>query len=323
MGTLQKHSKIATRGHGAMTEVLEQIVPGCDVMHDVFGHGVILKYSAPFYISVRFDDLAAGDRRMHLLFSPVTIHRDGIEIEFRGALPEETFGTPEPTSQSAAPDRAVEDAPANRFDSGFAAFAIRDGDEAHFRDLWKAAADLGDTDAMKNLGDLDRKAGDIAAATSWYVQAAEGGNPWAMKDLGDLADQRGDESAAREWWLRAVDADFSDNGLSPSSAEEALRQLAERTGDLNLLARLEDVEAMVLLGQEALRLGEVGTARTWFELAMEIDPNWGVSYRMLGKIFEEEGAFEAARSKYEEALERDDELAGGALAALDARTSEL
>ena len=123
--------------------------------------------------------------------------------------------------------------------------------------------------------------------------------------------------------IGAVDADFSDNGCHPSSAEEALRQLAERTGDLNLLARLEDVEAMVLLGQEALRLGEVGTARTWFELAMEIDPNWGVSYRMLGKIFEEEGAFEAARSKYEEALERDDELAGGALAALDARTSEL
>ena len=94
--------------------------------------------------------------------------------------------------------------------------------------------------AMRDLGDLDRKAGDIAAATSWFVQAAEGGNAWAMKDLGDLADQRGDESTAREWWLRAVDADFSDNGLSPSSAEVALRQLAECTGDLELLARLDD-----------------------------------------------------------------------------------
>ena len=270
------------KGESGMSEELAKIRTGCDVMHDVFGHGVVLEYAAPFEISVRFDDVAAGERRMHLFFAPVTIHRDGIEIEFRGALPEEPFDAPEPPGHTTAPDRAVEttkrmDALQRLAETGnsqamlslgahceqtgnqelarqwyerssacgnaegarvVGAFAMGDGDEAGARESWMAAAAGGNTWAMRDLGDLDRKAGDIAAATSWFVQAAEGGNAWAMKDLGDLADQRGDESTAREWWLRAVDADFSDNGLSPSSAEVALRQLAERTGDLELLARL-------------------------------------------------------------------------------------
>lgn len=266
----------------AMSNPLDQITPGCDVTHDVFGHGVVLEYAAPFDISVRFDDVTAGERRMHLLFAPVTIHRDGIEIEFRGALPEELFDTPEPTGQTVVPDRTVErteriDALIRLAETGNSSAMLRvgehfelagddkvalewfrrssalgnadaarvvgrlamdAGDESLARESWMAAAAGGDTWAMRDLGDLDRKAGDIAAATAWLVQAAESGDPWAMKDLGDLADQRGDESTAREWWLRAVDADFSDNGLSPSSAEVALRQLAERTGDLELLARL-------------------------------------------------------------------------------------
>jgi uncharacterized protein YjbI with pentapeptide repeats len=74
-----------------MSNPLDQIAPGCDVAHEVFGHGVILEYAAPFELAVRFDDDEVGDRRIHLSFAPVVISCDGIEIKFRDALPEETI----------------------------------------------------------------------------------------------------------------------------------------------------------------------------------------------------------------------------------------
>jgi uncharacterized protein YjbI with pentapeptide repeats len=74
-----------------MSNPLDQIAPGYDVTHEVFGHGVILEYAAPFEIVVRFDDDAVGDRRLHLSFAPVVITRDGEEIAFRDALADQEF----------------------------------------------------------------------------------------------------------------------------------------------------------------------------------------------------------------------------------------
>jgi TPR repeat protein len=330
-------------------------------MHDVFGHGVVLEYAAPFELVVRFDDVRAGDRRIHLAFAPVTIHRDGKEINFRSVLPEETFGEDASSENSGPPiattvsDDSI-DALIRLAETGNSLAMLRlgehfqlagddevalewyerssalgnaeaarvvgrvamdAGDQPTARESWKAAAAGGNTWAMKDLGDLARQAGDIAEATSWFVQAAEGGNAWAMKDLGDLADQRGDESTAREWWLRAVDADFSDNGLSPSSAEVALRQLAERTGDLELLARLEDVRAMVTLGDQALKDGRVDAARSWFEKAADVDPEWGVPCLRLGQVAELEGRPSSARTWYERAVAAECEEAVMALEKVD------
>jgi uncharacterized protein YjbI with pentapeptide repeats len=85
-----------------MSNPLDQIAPGCDVAHAVFGHGMVLEYAAPFELLVRFDDDEVGDRRIHLAFAPVTLTSDGVEIGFRGALPEEKYDAATPHEEAMA-----------------------------------------------------------------------------------------------------------------------------------------------------------------------------------------------------------------------------
>lgn len=74
-----------------MANPLDQITAGCDVEHPLYGHGVVLEYSKPFELVVRFDDDQVGDRRLHLQFAPVQISSDGTPIDFHSALPREEY----------------------------------------------------------------------------------------------------------------------------------------------------------------------------------------------------------------------------------------
>jgi hypothetical protein len=78
-----------------MSNPLDQIVPGCDVAHEVFGHGVVLEYDPPFEITVRFDDDEVGDRRIHMSFAPIAISSNGEAIAFREALPDQEYAVKE------------------------------------------------------------------------------------------------------------------------------------------------------------------------------------------------------------------------------------
>ena len=68
---------------------LSLIGPGCEAVHESFGRGVVLEYQPPAEVLVRFDDDEVGDRRLHLGFAPLVLSRDGVEIDFLGALPDE------------------------------------------------------------------------------------------------------------------------------------------------------------------------------------------------------------------------------------------
>ncbi len=58
-----------------------------------------------------------------------------------------------------------------------------DGDQATALMLWDRAADLGNPDAMFNLGGQASREGDWASARAWWTQAAEMGHLRSMHNL--------------------------------------------------------------------------------------------------------------------------------------------
>jgi hypothetical protein len=109
-----------------VSDPLSEVILGCDMGHGSLGHGVVLENSAPFELLVRFDDGEVGDRGLRLAFAPVTIHRDGVEINFRDALSEQPLNALAPQEEAFAIENVIAtDLPAS------ASKAIGTADQRH------------------------------------------------------------------------------------------------------------------------------------------------------------------------------------------------
>ena len=65
---------------------------------------------------------------------------------------------------------------------------------------YRRAAEVGDVDAMVNLGDLLKERGESAEAELWHRRAAEAGHIASMHTLGNLLYSKGDTAEAETWW---------------------------------------------------------------------------------------------------------------------------
>jgi hypothetical protein len=68
---------------------------------------------------------------------------------------------------------------------------------------YRRAAETGDTEAMRFLGDLLGEEGETAAQEAWYRRAAEAGDPAGMRALGTLLETQGHNSEAEDWHRKA------------------------------------------------------------------------------------------------------------------------
>ncbi|MEU1899320.1 protein kinase [Nocardiopsis dassonvillei] len=102
----------------------------------------------------------------------------------------------------------------------------------------RRAAEVGDVEAMKDLGLLMRQRGKKNRAESWYRRAAEAGDTEAMNSLGLMLQQRKDLSQAESWFRRGAEAG--------------------------------DTGAMFYFGRLLAERGETAQAEAWYRCAAEV-----------------------------------------------------
>ncbi|MFC9663278.1 tetratricopeptide repeat protein [Nocardia sp. NPDC127606] len=185
-------------------------------------------------------------------------------------------------------------------------FAVGNG--AFFRnknqiatDLWRQAADQGDTDAMSSLGTLLRQSGDLDGAETWFRRAADNGHTSAMAKLGVVLQQRGDLTEAETLFRRAVD-----NGHT--KAMTVLGLLLRERGDLTeaeiLIRRAADdgdTIAMSAIGHLLRQRGDLTEAETWYRRAA--DDGYTSAMASLGVVLQQRGDLTEAETWYRRAAD--------------------
>jgi TPR repeat protein len=95
-------------------------------------------------------------------------------------------------------------------------------------DWYRKAADLGDSDAAFNLGNLLHEAGNLEEAEDWYRKAADLGDSDAAFNLGNLLHEAGNLEEAEDWYRKAAD-------LGDSDAFRALGQIDDTAEPIDML----------------------------------------------------------------------------------------
>ena len=130
---------------------------------------------------------------------------------------------------------------------------------------WEQDAEIGDVDAMVNLGRSAHEADSKATAWFWWEKAAAYGNDDAMFELGTLCHDAGDKAQARIWWEKAAEHNHTEAMLALGHIYfeddvDQTRNWWERAADLG------DTAAMVQLGTMEKAIGEK-LARRWWSIA--------------------------------------------------------
>ncbi|UGT61797.1 tetratricopeptide repeat protein [Nocardia asteroides] len=177
------------------------------------------------------------------------------------------------------------------------------GEFAEAETCWRAAADLGLADAMRDLGALHEHRDDPATAESWYRRAVEFGDAAGMNDLGRLVEHRGDRTEAETWYRRAADLDH------PLAAHNVGRLLEQR-GDLThaetwyrAAADLDHPAALDTVGRLCALRGDLTEAETWYRRAAAHEHPAAMAG--LGRLLEHRGRHRDAETWYRKAAERD------------------
>ena len=170
------------------------------------------------------------------------------------------------------------------------------------------------------LGDLERNAGNAAAAREYFEKSLENWQQLSESDwklqglgllynrLGDLEKNAGNAAAAREWYEKAL---------------EIAKRLAEQMPD-DVTAQRDLSISYNKLGDLEKAAGNAAAAREWYEKTLEIrkrladlmpdnvvaQQNLSYSYGRLGDLENAAGNAAAAREWYEKALEIRKRLAG-------------
>lgn len=98
------------------------------------------------------------------------------------------------------------------------------GDLAGALEALEQAGRLGDSQAMKDAGDLCSELGRDGEARFWFESAANAGNAQGMFNMGAFAIRAGDRALAATWFQRSAEA-------GDPEAYAALTQLADEAGD--------------------------------------------------------------------------------------------
>jgi Flp pilus assembly protein TadD len=152
---------------------------------------------------------------------------------------------------------------------GFLASKFK-GDSESAAKWYEKAAELGELDAIHNLGILAVRAGDNEKATGLFASAARQGHVRSMTMLASIMENAGEDDAAASWYQSAA-------SHGNVNAMAKLGDLYSRTGDLDEAVKYwheaasrNDTNSMCDLGYRFLNLGELDLAKDWFRKAIEL-----------------------------------------------------
>jgi TPR repeat protein len=160
---------------------------------------------------------------------------------------------------------------------------------------------------MRELGVLDREAGDVDAAMELFHRAAELGNTDAMYDIGIHHEHGGDRVTAREWYQRGAELGDEDCMRAVGVVDMALGNEDEGVDELRKAAQRGDVESMVRLAQHLLARGEQVESRELMQRAADAGNSDAVAG--LAYIAESDDDLEQANELYEQAARAGVEVA--------------
>lgn len=185
--------------------------------------------------------------------------------------------------------------------------AVSKGDIGAAREAYERLISEHDSaEAMRELGVIEREAGNIPEAMALFHRAAELDNTDAMYDIGIFHEHSGDPQLAGEWYQRG--ADLGDQDCVRALAVIAM-QLGNAGADLELLAAAEagDAEAMCRYGGLLLEQGDVEGAREWTRKSSDAGFSHGTT--ALGFIEGQAGNQSEANRLYELAAEQGSQYA--------------
>ncbi|MFK4222602.1 tetratricopeptide repeat protein [Streptomyces sp. NPDC019890] len=169
-------------------------------------------------------------------------------------------------------------------------------------EAWQAAADQGDTRAMRNLGWLWEERDDQDAAERWYTQAADGGDTDAMTILGHRFFEAAVPELAERWFRQAASLG-SIWGMSTLGFYLSGRGAPEEAEIWYLrAAELGDSNAMCNLGYLLQRQGDVATAEHWYRASAELHHSGAMGN--LARLLRDQGDIEGALIWYRDGAEQ-------------------
>ena len=172
-----------------------------------------------------------------------------------------------------------------------------EGDKSH-KDLERRASQ-GDTDAMMQLGDLARDAGDADAARSWYERAHLLGRRDAKKRIGALSwDSNKREAAEYETQLRRL----TDENDSDALFKLALHLGVDSPEASDLLLRAADLgsaSAMIELAKASTEAGNDEEKSAWLQRAADLGSQDAMNWQAAFAYFS--GDVQQAASHWREA----------------------
>ena len=173
-------------------------------------------------------------------------------------------------------------------------------DEATARVWFGRAIDEHEShEAMRELGVLDREAGDVDVAMELFYRAAELGNTDAMYDIGIHHEQGGDRVTARDWYQRGADLGDEDCMRAVGVVDMALGNEDEGLDELRKAAQQGDDESMVRLAQHLWAQGDKVESRDLMQQAADAGNSYAIAG--LAYIAESDGDPERANELYEQA----------------------
>ena len=148
--------------------------------------------------------------------------------------------------------------------------ALNRGDHEGAERWLRSAAELGEVNAGRMLGELLGNRGHISESEHW-LRRVMNRDPNALHDLGVLFEQAGDPAAAHEWYLRAYERGIGLSAVSLARLQLAAGDVTQAAQWLRVGADSADTEAediclvAVELAERLQREGAESDAVTWLE----------------------------------------------------------
>jgi trypsin-like peptidase/tetratricopeptide repeat protein len=147
----------------------------------------------------------------------------------------------------------------------------RDRGDYEGAEWWlRSAAELGEVDAGRMLGELLGDRGNVSESEHW-LRRVMNRDPNALHDLGVLFENAGDPAAAHEWYLRAYDRGVGLSAVSLARLQLAAGDVTQAAQWLRVGADSADTEpedvcpVAVELAERLRREGAESDAVTWLE----------------------------------------------------------
>jgi TPR repeat protein len=170
-------------------------------------------------------------------------------------------------------------------------------------DAYRWAAEEGDVEAGRRLGELAERDGRVDIAEGCYRAAAETGDSWAMYHLGRLAKADGNVDKAMDWYCRGL---AMGDQATIEVLERAFRSLLAGMGSVGIAMLQKEADAghawaMILLGSVAEAHFATSEAEGWYRRAADAGDHRGMC--QLGWMMLEWGNINDAEAWFRQAAE--------------------